>query len=306
MRTITNINRKWAFTKQTTEIPAEIDSKWDFVNLPHTWNALDGQDGGNDYYRGTAVYARELDREELPEAERYYIEINAANSSADLYVNGKKYAHHDGGYSTWRCDITEEIGPKTMIVITVDNAPNEQVYPQVADFTFYGGLYRNVNIIGVPNSHFDLDYYGGPGIKVTPEICGKDARVEVEVFVTDGKLGQNLRYTLLDADGNPIAECVSGDTKAVLNIENVHLWHGRKDPYLYTAKAELLENDAAIDCVSARFGCRTFRSGACAPGFIPEVYILKSKIFMPKLSFLSSINCLYYIARRHEKQIKII
>ena len=100
MRTITNINRKWAFTKQTTEIPSEINNKWDFVNLPHSWNALDGQDGGNDYYRGTAIYAKELDKEDLPEAERYYIEINGANSSADLYVNGKKYAHHDGGYST--------------------------------------------------------------------------------------------------------------------------------------------------------------------------------------------------------------
>ena len=259
MRTITNINRKWAFTKQTTEIPSEINSKWDFVSLPHSWNALDGQDGGNDYYRGTAIYAKELDKEDLPEAERYYIEINGANSSADLYVNGKKYAHHDGGYSTWRCDITEEIGLKTMIVIAVDNAPNEQVYPQVADFTFYGGLYRNVNIIGVPASHFDLDYYGGPGIKVTPEICGKDAKVEVEVFVTNGKLGQSLRYTLLDAAGNTVAECVCDDTKAVLNIGNVHLWHGRKDPYLYTAKVELVEDDTAIDCVSARFGCRTFK-----------------------------------------------
>jgi len=106
LRTILNINRKWAFTKQTTEIPAAIDSKWDFVNLPHSWNALDGQDGGNDYYRGTAIYAKELDKEELPEADRYYIEINGANSSADLYVGGKHLAHHDGGYSTWRCDIT--------------------------------------------------------------------------------------------------------------------------------------------------------------------------------------------------------
>ena len=259
MRTITNINRKWAFTKQSTEIPSEINSKWDFVNLPHSWNALDGQDGGNDYYRGTAIYAKELDKEDLPEAERYYIEINGANSSADLYVNGKKFAHHDGGYSTWRCDITEEIGLKTMIVIAVDNAPNEQVYPQVADFTFYGGLYRNVNIISVPASHFDLDYYGAPGVKVTPVIEGKNAKVEVEAFVTNGKLGQSLRYTLLDAEGNAVAECVCDDTKATLSIENVHLWHGRKDPYLYTAKVELLEKDAAIDCVSARFGCRTFK-----------------------------------------------
>ena len=258
MRHITNINRKWAFTKQTTEIPASIDPKWDFVNLPHSWNALDGQDGGNDYYRSTAIYAKELDREELPESQRYYIEIRGANSSADLYVNGKKFAHHDGGYSTWRCDITSEIGLKTMIALAVDNAPNEQVYPQVADFTFYGGLYRDINIIGVPESHFTLDYYGGPGIKVTPIVAGKDAKVDVEVYVTNGKLGQSLRYTLLDKEGNVVASADCADTSVSLQIPNVHLWHGRKDPYLYTAKVELVEDGEAIDCVSTRFGCRSY------------------------------------------------
>ena len=267
MRHITNINRKWAFTKQTTEIPASIDNKWDFVNLPHSWNAIDGQDGANDYFRGTAIYAHELDKEDLPESEKYYIEIKGANSSADLYVNGQKLAHHDGGYSTWRCDITEHVGVKTMIVLAVDNAPNQEVYPQVADFTFYGGLYRDVNIIGVPASHFDLDYYGGPGIKVTPQVTGKDAKVEVEVYVTNGKLGQSIRYTLLDAEGNTVATQICDDTKVSLDIENVHLWHGRKDPYLYTAKVELLEDDAAIDCVSTRFGCRSFEINA-TKGFI--------------------------------------
>ncbi len=258
MRTITNINHKWSFTKQQVEVPAEIDPTWDYVNLPHTWNALDGQDGGNDYFRGTATYAKVLDREDIPTAERYFIEINGANSSADLYVNGKHLAHHDGGYSTWRQDITEEIGNKTMIVIRVDNAPNDRVYPQVADFTFYGGLYRNVNIIGVPVSHFDLEHHGGPGIKVTPVVDGTNAKVEVEVYLTDAKLGQQLCYELLDAEGNVVASCVLGETKANFTIENVHLWHGRKDPYLYTARVSLVENEQVLDNVSTRFGCRSF------------------------------------------------
>ena len=258
MRKIININRKWAFTKQTTEIPAAIDSKWDFVNLPHSWNALDGQDGGNDYFRGTAIYAKELDREELPEADRYYIEIRGANSSADLYVNGKKYAHHDGGYSTWRCDITEEIGIKTMIVLAVDNAPSDSVYPQVADFTFYGGLYRDVNIIAVSESHFDLDYYGGPGIKVTPVVDGKNANVEVETWITNSKLGQTVRYTFYDRDENVISVHEVADTKLSTVIENVHLWNGRIDPYLYCVEAELIEDGKVIDNVCTRFGCRFF------------------------------------------------
>ncbi len=259
MRTITNINNKWAFTKQTAEIPAAIDESWESVELPHSWNSVDGQDGGNDYFRGTALYAKELAKEELPEAERYYIEIQGANSSADLYINGKKLAHHDGGYSTWRCDITEQIGEKTMIVIAVDNAPNETVYPQMADFTFYGGLYRDVNIIGVSNSHFDLDYYGGPGIKVTPVMDGKNANVEVEVFLTNAKDGQYLQYTIMDAEGAVVANVATDETKINVTIENAHLWNGRKDPYLYSVEANLVEGNQILDDVATRFGCRSFQ-----------------------------------------------
>ena len=259
MRTIVNINRKWAFSKEATAVPESVNKAWNFVNLPHSWNAIDGQDGDSDYWRGTAYYAHELDKEDLPAADRYYIEIKGANSSADLYVGGKHLAHHDGGYSTWRCDITEQIQQKTLIVLAVDNAPNDKVYPQVADFTFYGGLYRDVNIICVSESHFDLDYYGGPGIKVTPVIDGSNANVEVEAFVTGGKLGQSIRYTLLDAEGKEVASCCCNDTKANFVIENVHKWHGRKDPYLYTAKAELVSGGEVIDNVSTRFGVRYFK-----------------------------------------------
>ena len=260
MRKIININRKWAFAKEA-EIPASIPEKWNFVNLPHTWNAIDGQDGGNDYYRGTCCYVRELDREEIPEADRYYLELRGANSSADVYVNGKKLAHHDGGYSTWRVDITDAMDTQTLIAITVDNSPNETVYPQMADFTFYGGLYRDVNIIAVSNSHFDLDYYGAPGVKITPVIDGADAKAEIEVFVTNPMEAQTLVYTIKDADGNIVAEASKDVSvaKAVLDIENVHLWNGRKDPYLYTAEVKLVAGDDVLDNVSARFGCRTFK-----------------------------------------------
>ena len=259
MRTILNINQKWSFTKQTSEIPAAIDSSWEQISLPHSWNAIDGQDGGNDYFRGTALYAKTIEKAELPAADRYYLEIKGANSSADVYVDGKHLCHHDGGYSTWRVDLTESLSDSSLLVIAVDNSPNETVYPQMADFTFYGGLYRDVNIIAVSESHFDLDYYGAPGIKVTPVVDGKNANVEVEVFVTGGKPGQNLHYVLADAEGNTVAEQTCSDSKVSFTIENVHLWNGRKDPYLYTAKAELLENDQVLDNVSARFGCRSFQ-----------------------------------------------
>ena len=259
MRKVININRKWAFAKES-EIPAAVPEKWNFVNLPHTWNAIDGQDGENDYYRGTCCYVKEISKDELPEADRYYLEFRGANSSASVYVGGKKLASHDGGYSTWRVDITENLESKTLIAVTVDNSPNETVYPQMADFTFYGGLYRDVNIIAVSNSHFDLDYYGAPGIKVTPTVDGKDAQVEIETYLTGAKDGQTVEYTITDSEGAEVASAVSGvsDSKAVLEIKGVNLWHGRKNPYLYTAEAKLVENGEVLDNVSARFGCRTF------------------------------------------------
>ena len=260
MRQVINFNTKWAFTKQDKTVPTVMPEDWYWVTLPHSWNDIDGQDGGNDMYRGTAYYAKTLNKVDLPTADQYYLEFNGANSSAKVYVNGKEMVSHDGGYSTWRVNITEEIQTENLIVVEVDNAANDRVYPQMADFSFYGGLYRNVNIIAVAESHFDLDYYGGPGIKATPTVKGKDAEVEVEVYVTGEKEGQKLIFTLKDAEGNVVAtaENTVADKKSVLNIENVHLWHGRKDPYLYTVDVALVDGEDVVDAVSTRIGCRTF------------------------------------------------
>ena len=261
MRKVYNFNSKWAFSKEATEAPKEMPQKWYWVSLPHTWNDIDGQDGGNDLYRGTSFYAKELEKIDLPKADKYYLEFNGANSSATVYVNGKKLASHDGGYSTWRVNITDVLEDKNLFVVEVDNSQNDRVYPQNADFTFYGGLYRDVNIIAVSNSHFDLEYYGGPGIKVTPEVVENNANVEVEVFTTNTLDTQKLNYILKDREGNIIAqkETSASETKVTFEIENVHLWHGKKDPYLYSAEVCLKENDEILDNVSTRFGCRTFK-----------------------------------------------
>ena len=253
MRSMMNLNFKWAFSKEAEAVPASIPEKWYWVNLPHTWNAIDGQDGNNDLYRGTAYYAKNVDKIDIPDAQRYYLEINGANSSATVYWNGKKLATHDGGYSIWRVDVTDVMESSNLIVFEVDNAPNDRVYPQSADFTFYGGLYRDVNLICVPESHFDLSYYGGPGIKVTPIVDGNNANVEVEVWTKNAD-GKTLTYTITDAEGNVVAETDTTETKANFVIENAHKWHGRKDPYLYTATVKLED----LDMVSARFGCRSF------------------------------------------------
>ena len=223
MRNIVNLNENWLFVKDNADITVREGEK---VNLPHTWNANDGQDGGNDYFRGACLYVKTLKKAELPEADCYYLEICGANSSADVYANGEKLAHHDGGYSTWRVDLTEKLTDETEIAVVVDNSPNETVYPQMADFTFYGGLYRGVNLIAVNKAHFDLDYYGGNGLKITPAIEGKDAKVEVEVFTTELAEGQKLVYAIYDKDENELQKIESTEKKVVFEIKDVHLWHG--------------------------------------------------------------------------------
>ncbi len=251
-----NLNEDWIFVKGTSDITVR---EGELVSLPHTWNATDGQDGGNDYFRGTCLYVKTLKREELPEADRHYLELCGANSSADVYVGGEKLAHHDGGYSTWRVDITDKISDVTEIAITVDNAPNDTVYPQMADFTFYGGLYRSVNLISVAETHFDLEYYGSPAIAITPEVTGSDARVTVEVYLKNLKEGQLIRYSVLDMAENELEKIESTDTRVEFTLKNVHLWHGRRDPYLYLCRAEIIEGGDILDNVSSRFGCRSFR-----------------------------------------------
>ena len=262
MRQTVNLNRKWALVMAPQDVPTQVPTPAYYVNLPHTYNAIDGQDGGGDYFRGTCAYVKNLSFEELPEGEKLFLEIRGANSSADVYVGGRHLAHHDGGYSAWRVDVTDSVSRTgdTLIVVMVNNAPNDTVYPQMADFTFYGGLYRDVSLIGVPSSHFDLMHFGGPGIAVTPVVQGKDARITTQVYLTDAKKGQTLRCILRDADGRVVseAEAPANQTTFETALSDVHLWHGRRDPYLYTAAVELLEEGRVLDSVSTRFGCRTF------------------------------------------------
>ena len=256
MRQIINLNDAWLFKKDCSDISARDGVT---VNLPHTWNAEDGYDGGNDYFRGSCLYVKTLTKADFPKSDRYYLEFRGANSSADVYLDGEKLAHHDGGYSTWRVDITEKLGDSSELAVVVDNSANETVYPQMADFTFYGGLYRSVNLIAVSESHFDLEYYGGQGLTITPTVEGENAKVDVQVYVKGLKDGQKLVYTIYDKEENELDRIETTEASASFEIKNVHLWNGRKDPYLYCCEVEIVENGETLDNVCSRFGCRTFK-----------------------------------------------
>ncbi len=257
MRQIIELKENWLFQKNNI-IPLQLPQDWEAVTLPHTWNAADGQDGGGDYYRGHGVYVRSVKKKELPERAKYYLEVNGANSSAVVYWNGEKIAEHDGGYSTWRVEL-KNLQEENLLVIDVDNLPNDHVYPQLADFTFYGGLYRMVRLIAVSESHFDLETYGTTGIHVTPNAENKSA--EIEVTLCHAKAGQELFYCIKDAEHRAVvtARTSAEQCKVTLDLEQVHLWHGRKDPYLYTVEVQLMEQDMILDSVQTRIGFRSFR-----------------------------------------------
>lgn len=166
MRSIVNINRGWYFSKGRC-LPTDIPASFAPIDLPHIWNAVDGQDGGNDYHRGICTYLKRLSP---VKGDHVFLEFGAAAMRAAVYLNGEELARHDGGYSAFRVELTGKLRGDDLLCVQVDNSANEEVYPQKADFTFYGGIYRDVNLIAVPEEHFDLLHHGGPGIKVTPAV----------------------------------------------------------------------------------------------------------------------------------------
>lgn len=242
MRIRTSFNEDWKFSKNGAE--------WESVTLPHTWNAKDGQDGGNDYWRGVGTYTKTFARPAAAADSRVLLEVNGAAYIADVTLNGKPLAHHEGGFSTFRVDVTEALEENNTLTIAVDNRENDFCYPQKADFTFYGGLYRAVNLVTVPERHFELEKDGTPGIKVTPVVdaAAKTAVVTVETWQNgEGEVAVTV------GEQTQTVPSVEGKATAVFAMENVHLWNGLKDPFLYTAKAVFGEDE-----VSARFGCRSF------------------------------------------------
>ena len=244
MRVIKNINESWEFTKE---------NKTSVVNIPHTWNGVDGQDGGNDYYRGACTYTKHISKDDMPEGDEVYVQFNGVNSSAKVWFNGTEIAVHHGGYSTFRAKL-ENIKEDNELKVEADNSPNESVYPQVADFTFYGGIYRDVKLIGVNKNHFDLDYYGAPGIMVTPIMKGADCEVTLQAFCSG-----MVEFTVCDGKEEVAKLTAEGkNPTAVTVIKNAHLWDGTVDPHLYTAKAVLISDGEAVDEISTRFGCRSF------------------------------------------------
>ena len=246
MRTTQLLNNHWRFTHP--------NGGTSVVNLPHTWNAEDGQDGGNDYCRGTGIYQTTFPCPEFNKSTHcVYLEFAGVNASASVTLNGQPVMCHDGGYSTFRKEITSLLQEQNTLVVEVDNAPNHRVYPQKADFTFYGGIYRDVKLIVLHKHHFDMDYFGGNGLAVTPGLQGSDGIVQVQTWVNQEH--PRVQIALFDRENQLVA---SGEgTNLTLTIPNARLWDGLDDPYLYRCEATLLQKGFPIDRVSCHFGIRS-------------------------------------------------
>ena len=264
MRNIININENWKFIQEDVGLPTSYPTDWQTVDVPHSWNAVDGCDGNGSYDRGNYWYAKTFETPVQPLAGgRVFVEFMGVNSEATVYVNGTQVTYHEGGYSTFRADITElcKADEENLLVVAVNNKANDYVYPQHADFTFYGGIYRDVNIISVPNTHFDLEYYGGPGIMVTPKPteCG-GATFEIESWVKNADENFTVQYSIFDEDGEEVGYAVrpADATKTTIFVPDANLWDF-DEPYLYTVVAELQRRNETYDDLEVTVGVREFK-----------------------------------------------
>lgn len=230
--------------------------EWETVTLPHTWNALDGQDGGSDYDRGAYTY-----RLALPEptaGKQQYIQFEGANHIASVYAGDTLLGVHEGGFSTFRFDLTQAMaaGCRELRVV-VDNRAC-YVYPQQADFTFFGGIYRAVTFLEVEPAHFDLMYHGTDGLFITPQA---DGSLKVEALTVGAEDGAVI-CTVLDPSGREVLNLTAPAAQRTIlegKVEHPALWDGLDAPNCYTARLTLTGPDGeALDHVETRFGFRSF------------------------------------------------
>ena len=272
MRNLININDNWKFIKEDVDVSSKDFnvSTWESINIPHTWNAYDGA-SGNEFYRGACWYRRNFTLDKNYSTKRIYIEFGAVNSVSDVYVNGVNLGQHKGGYSIFRYDITNVVkfGEENTIAVKADNTAFEDIYPLMADFTFYGGIYRDVNIIITEDIHFDLMNKGSQGIFISQdEVTNEYAKISVKANVTNNNETEEavrVVATVIDANRNVVKYnakdiLVNGTTEVVLpiTIDNPILWNSVENPYLYNVNVTIEKHNDIVDELNIATGLRYF------------------------------------------------
>jgi beta-galactosidase len=261
------------------------DRAWSRVSVPHTWNAKDGQDGGDDYYRGVGWYRRRVTIQKAEMGRQLYVEFDGANLETTLFVNGHEVGHHAGGYARFRFDVTSvaKLGVANVLAVKVTSAPNRNVAPRSADYTFFGGLYRDVRLVSVDPVHLDLDSLGSSGVLAFQEAITKEsATVRVRASVSnadpaprDADVAVSVRVRAGKDAGRIVSRASAHlaipargthESTLPLQIASPHLWDGVRDPYLYALDVEVTAGGHLVDAVSEPLGLRSFDFDA-ATGF---------------------------------------
>ncbi len=274
-----SLNYHWYFSK-TDSLKGQIEDIKDsakIVNIPHTWNDKDVlDDGERGYYRGVAWYAKSLHlKKEV--GKKYFLYFEGANQETTLYVNGQKAGEHVGGYSAFQFDITPFLNPAgdNLIKIKVDNAHHPDIPPLSADFTFFGGIYRDLFLIKTSSVHFSMNDYASSGVYIsTPTVNEDYARVLVKSILkndTDKAQKIKLEHDIIDSDGkiiyerkqkfnlNPFEEMTSSFDSE--KIKDIQLW-SPEHPNLYRVVSKIIQDDVVIDQVDNPLGFRWFRFDA--------------------------------------------
>ncbi len=285
----TSINSLWSFNKQETNpLKSNVNfHSWKKVNLPHTWNNQDVLDDGNrGYHRGKGWYFKKLHKDFDSQAKNYFLHFEGANQYAEVYVNGQKAGKHIGGYSAFTIDITSylNIGRQNELLIMVDNAHDANIPPISADFTFFGGIYRDVFLIETSKIHFNILDHGSKGIFVeTPLVNSKNATVAIRGSIrnTLKKQGKyNIQYEIRNLDGIVVVQNTSNisfkNNNTIIpfkigdiDIKNPLLW-SPDSPHLYELDIVIREGENILDRDHIKFGIRTFYFDADSGFFLNE------------------------------------
>ena len=271
-----DLDGDWKFYPADNIHGAEVgfdDAPWKTVSVPHTWNALDGEDGGNNYRRGAAWYRRHLRLDSSLAGKRLYLQFDGVSLMADVFVNGVRVGTHKGGFARFRFDATDALktGQDNLISVRVDNG-KLGIPPVSADFTFFGGIYRPVSLLATNQVQISATDYGSPGIyldqnEITAERADLTVRAEVESYA-DKAQGVEVHAHLLDAAGHEVASAGNKGTLAGgdaveerqhLSVRHPHLWDAKADPYLYTLRVDIVAEGALADSVTQTVGLRSYR-----------------------------------------------
>ena len=265
MREIYDLYDEWLFSKTCTEAPTEMPEGdgWEAVTLPHTWNAVDGQIGVA-FDRGAYWYVTKFNVPEQPiPGGRLYVEVGACGLVGEIWVNGQFITRHVGGYSIFRADVTDALQEgDNILAILADNRYSDKVYPQRADFTFYGGLYRYVRLISVSKSRISLDEFGGPGFYIDAKPNDDGAEVRARVYLTDWEPDQRVSLEIYAPDEErQVAEAwgFAGDIVTLkTSIPEAMLWDPEFDFARYEARIRLVSHNEVLDETETMFGVRSF------------------------------------------------